>query len=1040
MLDPNAVQRLASDPAYSVYVSASAGTGKTKILCDRFLRLMLAGYPCENILCVTFTTAAAAEMAERIRTKLQKWKKIADSELTRELTELIGNAPNTQQIRLARTLDDEFLANLSKVKIQTLHSFCMDILRCFLIPEQPMTTFEILDSYQRKKFLKEAVTKVISSSDTEASIKTLACFYDYAGVLRLLTKIVLNKSKFMQFISGYQNAEELQRAIYDEHGASPYVTPEETLRNFWQELPDEIFTIAERLDAQGKPQLKQSLFEHSLSLYKTFFFTLEGTLRKKLLPAGYIRKFPGDVDILVRESERFLTFETIYNSQISAQVNAAVCTLAQAVLIAYEAIKLREGYVEYDDLLFKTIELMQTSEQAAAVLYSLDYRIDHILVDEAQDLSPEQWHVIKLVSAEFFAGDGAREIIRTVFVVGDYKQSIYSFQGADPEIFKAMKEYFRERVVGAGYKWKEVDLEISFRTTAPVLISVDRVFPTKHIPHRQGQGHVEVLELAAKAEKTEKTSGWLLPAMQASSKSPRQNLADNIAETIAGWMANGRVLAGHNRTVSPGEIMILVRKRSDFTKILSASFSKLGINYVNQDSIQLANELIAQDLLALAKFILLPDDDFNLACLLKSPVIGADEELLFKYAFDRPASLYEALQGTETCTYLDKLMSTAQSLPLYEFFASLLESDGKRLAFVKRFGGRANCILDQFLEAILRYESTYIPTLAGFVEWLEKGGAEEQKAHIQAKNAVRIMTVHSAKGLQAPIVILADAASSEQVPHEQVFWQDGKFYLALAEELGLNSKKIEQVKAHYKIARNEESQRLLYVAMTRAEDELYIAGWDNQFINSSWYRTIADSDSGCLHLAKYEPARSAQANTISPLPEFITKIPQLNPTAGQKIIATKSAAVQTSAMLRGKIIHDLLHKLPVISNQDSYINALRTKYKDDFSETEFDAIHDKATKIFSLYPEIFGANTPSEVAVARKAPDGTYMAGRIDKMVFCGDTIKIIDFKSDLVTGNRNKYSQQLNFYTHLLKEIYPDHKVETYLLWVETAELEAVN
>jgi ATP-dependent helicase/nuclease subunit A len=1039
MLNPNATQRLASDPEYSVYVSASAGTGKTKILCDRFLRLMLNGSPCENILCVTFTTAAAAEMAERIRLKLQKWKKIDDNELIQELTELTGAAPQGQQIKLARTLDDKFLANLSRVKIQTLHSFCMDVLRCYLSPEQPMATFEILDSYQRKKFLKEAMTNVINKSEMQKSIQTLGCFYDYTGVLRLLTKIALNRSKFLQFISRYRNEDELTNAIYDEHEASISITPEELQQNFWQQLPDEIFTIAERLNDMGKPQLKHALIESSPSLFKAFFFTQEGSPRKKLLLADYMRKFPDDLALLTQESERFSAFESAYNAQISAQANAAITMLAYAVLHEYETVKQREGYLEYDDLLLKTIELLQTSEQAASVLYSLDYRIDHILVDEAQDLSPEQWEIIKLLSAEFFAGDGARELTRTIFVVGDYKQSIYSFQGADPEVFKFMKDYFRQQVTEAEQKWQEVDLEVSFRTTAPVLNSVDKVFPTTHVPHRHGQGHVEVLELIAKAEKTEAASGWILPQMQPASKSPRHNLADSIAHSIASWLGKGRLLAGHNRPITPGDIMILVRKRSDFTKILSASFSKLGIACVNQDSIRLANELIAHDLLALAKFVLLPTDDFNLACLLKSPIIGVDEDTLFKYAFGRQASLYEALQNTETCAYLDQLTNKAQGLQLYEFFASLLEIDGKRLAFVSRFGGRANYVLDQFLEAVLRYESKYIPTLSGFVDWLEKGGAEEQKVHMQSKNAVRIMTVHSAKGLQAPIVILADSASSEQVPHEQIFWKDGKFYMALSQEHGLNSHKLEQVKEHYKRERAEESQRLLYVAMTRAEDELYVAGWDNQFKNSSWHKTIADSDSNHRHMEKYEQIQPEQNVEITLLPDYITQIPHVSKTVSKKINATRGTDVQTPAMLRGEIIHDLLHKLPLISNQSSYIQAIKIKNRDSFSPSELDDIHNKVTKILTLYPDIFTPNTQSEVAITRKTADGISMAGRIDKLVFSGNTIKIIDFKSDVSTIDRSKYSKQLNFYANLLKEIYPEHKLETYLLWVESAELEAV-
>jgi ATP-dependent helicase/nuclease subunit A len=1032
MLTPIEVQRLASDPDYSVYVAASAGTGKTKILCDRFLRLMLNGSPPENILCVTFTNAAAAEMEERIRLSLKKWKELSQNELKEELEKLNGVKASADECRTAQSLYDKFLQNLSRVKIQTLHSLCMDILQYYVNTDNP-NNGKIIDTFMRRKYIKESFTKVINQNENGVFLKTVANYYDFDHTLKLVSQLIGEKAKLMDYRAGHVTPAELKADVYAQHGANLDSDREKLKENFWQDLPMAIKYCGERLANLTKPQLINAINAKNFKEYKNFFFTQTGEPRKKLLPRQYEDQYPADLQSLETELQRITHYQALLNSLITSEANYALFSLAIATLDDYEVRKTHAGLVEYEDLLLNTINLLENSELAATVLHSLDYRIDHILVDEAQDLSLKQWQVINLISEEFFAGEGARKLSRTIFIVGDYKQSIYSFQGAEPAIFLKMKNYYKQRVEAAEKKWREVELSHSFRTTLPVLKSVDKIFATNHIAFRSGSGHVELLELITKDKEQTKTDDWKFPQWELSKQSSKYTLADNLAKMISSWLKEGRMLAGHKRTIAASDIMILVRKRSDFTKILGSSLAQYHIPYVNQDHVKLSQELIVQDLIALANFILLPIDDFNLACLLKSPLIDCNDEDLFNFAFNRKGALYQELdeKTRETLNHYTKL---AEQLPIYEFFSTILECHDKRLNFVRRFGKRANFILDQFLEAALTFEQNYIGTLPTFIEWLQKGGGDENAGQFHADDCLRIMTVHSAKGLQAPIIILADAASSEQTPLEQIYWHDGRPYLSILRDL--DSEKVKKIRDIYKKSQEAESMRLLYVAMTRAEDELYIAGWENQYINASWYKLLCDNITNTIASKDYSHFEESKTQAETVIPKFIREKFLTPKSINRTLTVTEPANIKTFEMLRGEVLHDLLAKLPLVSNQNDYLKEVQKNFSQEFSDEEFNELKSAVLKVIDKFPQLFGKNSFSEVPLTGYSNDNYLLNARIDKLVFEGNTIQIIDFKSDHNRDHINQYRQQLRAYESLIRTVYPDKKIESYILWIQALEL----
>lgn len=1062
-------QRLASDPTASIYVSASAGTGKTKILCDRYLRLMLTGTNPTNILCVTFTNTAANEMEERIRTKLKSWKKMPLKVLTDELTYLIGKEPMPNELFLAQNLHHTFSDNIHRTKIQTIHSFCLNILQRFSGSTQASNKFKIIEHTKKNELFGISFDKIIANPAQdpiiEKSIKALAEFYDYHTIKNHVYKASSEYMKFKNFIEKFKNEDELYNAIYQKHDAISHISKQELLDTFFTHIPTSILTDCNILKNEGEElgqKLETALKEKDFTLYKQCFLT-ENKIKNRLIKKSFIEKHEAIYHNLRNEAERTQRFNQQLNSQISAELNFALCIIVKNVLSELEVSKKQIGLVEYDDLILNTLELLKDSEYANWILYNLDFVIDHILVDEAQDLNPIQWELIKILSLEFFSGDSAREINRTLFIVGDYKQSIYSFQGAEPSAFLQVKNYFASKVTQAQKIWRELTLNTSFRTTAPVLNLVDTIFNSdqikfsledtivKHIPYRNGEGYYDIWKISEKETAKPKNDIWQLPQMDKDIIDPKLKLAKAISTTIDSWLQNRRLLHGHKRKIEPQDIMILVRKRSDFTKILSSELKKLNISVSDQERQNAIDNLIILDLLAIAKFIYLPEDDLNLANLLKSPIIGITEQELFKIAHNRPKTLWEALQNfPKPYEYLNSLSSYAKSANLYELYHKILELDYKKLEFIARFGDQAIEVIDQFLDLIFKYKSTHTESLIGFIHWLETSGIELESPQLSSQNTIKITTVHGAKGLQAPIVILADAASSEQSPHENIFWQKTydshnatlDYFLYFSSYKEFDSQSLQQIKNQDKQTRSSENQRLLYVAMTRAEDELYIAGWENNKLDNSWYNLLLKNSpsipsSPC---ELYVSGEISNKDIDYQLPSFLYKKVPPN-TFSTTTTVTKRHESDNLATKKGKIIHEILQILPYRKGEKAleYIRSLKAKYSSELPDTILDEAIELTQTNIQKFSDIFTQkHSYAEIPLIGKI-NNQVISARIDLLNIKKSSADIIDFKTDTTNDKLEKYLEQLRNYALLVKPLYKDKIINCYILWVSKQHLEKV-
>jgi ATP-dependent helicase/nuclease subunit A len=873
-IDPGVLQRQASDPDASVWVGASAGSGKTKVLTDRVLRLMLAGAAPSRILCLTFTKAAAAEMALRVSKTLSAWATIDDGALDLALFDLNGRRPGEALRIRARQLFARVVDCPGGLKIQTIHAFCQSLLRRFPLEAGVPPQFEAMDDVAARAMVAESLGEALSAARLDPTSDLGAAVLTLSGVL--------GEDEFAE-LTGHLVAERGRLAlIFDRLGG-----PARTLDEVFQTLGvsagetdngalaaacrDEAFDGAglraavgvllagQKTDIERADILSPWLAADEagrvagFEAYREAFFTKAGPPRAKLTT----QKASAAADALAGELERLIRLDEKLRALRTGACTAALLRLADGLLTRYQLKKERRACLDFDDLILRAIHLL--SGRVPWVLYKLDGGLDHILIDEAQDTNPDQWRVVAAVADEFFAGMGLRVepgVIRTVFAVGDEKQSIFSFQRADPAEFAAMRRHFADRAQAAQQLWRPVELSVSFRSVAAVLECVDAVFAddaaregvvsqadqqVRHYPFRRGAGGlVEWLPPLAPPEEAAETEAWTPPTAAArAAASPSARLAGFIAQRIRGWLDGGEKLVSRDRPIRPGDILVLVRTRSRFVNELVRALKDRGVPVAGADRMVLTDNLAVLDLAATADFLLLPDDDLTLATVLKGPFIGLTEEELFNLAHHRRGRLWPALLAKAELDpayrpavgWLTDLLARVDFVRPYELFAGLLtrpcpaDAGSGRRALLGRLGPDAQEAVDEFLAMALSFERGEAPSLQRFLGWFAASNAQVKREHEQGADQVRIMTVHGSKGLQAPIVFMPDTVG---IPTRSglVMWpEEGRAVPLYAPRRGMEATQASEARARADRRRDQEYRRLLYVALTRAEDRLYVCGW-----------------------------------------------------------------------------------------------------------------------------------------------------------------------------------------------------------------------
>ncbi len=1093
-------QRQASDPAVSAWVEASAGTGKTKVLSDRVLRLLLSGVKPEKILCLTYTKAAAVNMSNRIAGRLSRWAVTDDAELAKQVRSLLGEEPTAETLAQARRLFAMLLDTPGGMKIQTIHSFYQDILKRFPLEAGISPYFEVMDDRTAAEALQSIKAALLAKIETKpecataqalAYITTQMSEQTFPKLMNVLTQ---NRTKILSLLDRSGGSQALAQAAADRLGLTLECREEDIVAAFWEQTD---LATAKRFlaveDEKGRKRdsgrvegLRQALADKNTGLYINAFFK-DG---KRWIPIKAVLAADPEIEAWFdAETERVQKLQAKLAAVRLLMSTRAVLALAEDLLYSYKTYKQCHAKADYEDLIVQTKHLLENPQVAQWVLFKLDGGIDNVLIDEAQDTSPDQWAIIKAISDEFFYGRDGQAKNRTVFAVGDCKQSIYSFQGAEPAEFAETRRHFAEfRKQGA--EFREVNLDVSFRSTAAVLDVVNEVFaelPAKqglaeegqtirHIPSRIGEaGTVELWPLV-EPEKDENLESWQVPFERVTSESSCARLARMIAENIRQQVVNGEKLVSQNRPLRYSDFMILVQRRHPLVEELVRACKNVGVNVTGADRIKLSEQIAVQDLLSLAKFCLLPEDDLTLAEVLKSPLFGLNDDDLFKLCYRREKqSLWQRLRENPeyaaTAAILQELLALADVARPFEFFGHVLNTLGGRQKLVAQIGLEAEDGVDEFVNLSLLFEQEHTPSLQLFVEYMEEDDVEiKRELENDQSDAVRIMTVHGSKGLQAPVVIVPDTVRIKKLCREAGALMDKEllFYPFRADDYDENCVRIKQKEQQSQL---EEYHRLLYVALTRAEDKLCICGYagKNKIDESCWYELCrhalqkigSEEDGKWVYTVRGEkgavqpPEEKKQPQTTWSKPNWIaTPAPEEGPLAkplapsraddADEVCNSPLDAKHPEYFRRGLIIHKLLQFLPDLP-PDKRRSAAAEYVGRQGAELPPAEQQRLAEEVLGLlenprFAPLFGSDSKAEAAIMGEA-EGRIISGQIDRLAVLPDKVMIVDYKTNRPAAGRREdvpesYVRQLRAYRLLAEKIYVGKPVETYILWTNTAQM----
>ncbi|WP_410529930.1 UvrD-helicase domain-containing protein [Wolbachia endosymbiont (group A) of Clivina fossor] len=1201
------MRKNAINPNFSVWVNASAGTGKTKILIDRVLRLLLENK--RNILCLTFTNAAANEMENRIHSILSKWAICSESELIMDLEQLdllqirkketwipvsrtgmtgddaeitendaeviaphnhdlsenpvahpstssqhpylssqhpylssqhpylssqcvtLGSRKNKDYLTRARRLFSE-LENLG-LTIQTIHAFCYKLISNFPIEAGIAPNCTLSECKELHSII---FNKVLHNETVQDDINLIATEIDENKLRDLLYTLCIKRSisendseyikdklsapdeihdlqsettehikRLAEILSeGSKRDQSYSEILYDWCNRflvkSPIIPPLSVIpardagiqkkRNMDPSVSYSDGTGMERKDTRIEDLAKVFLKSESHEKKSISSIATKSTLEKFRDAEQIIESVQNVVFTHIKDMNSYQIFKR----------TSSLLGIFKVYVDLYSSEKSKNALLDYNDIIGLATNLLSNPNYKDWILFNLDQKIDHILVDEAQDNSISQWKIITNLCDEFFAGNDEK---RTLFVVGDVKQSIYRFQGANPHLFNYMQQYFHTKT--GGRDWISCQLEKSFRSTPEVLMLVDRIFNNfraeisfvdneiKHVPHRENdQGYIEIWPALPKCKEKEQRALQIPLTCRENYIITDRLLAQTIANRIHNWLNEGRILVAKDRHIEPRDIVILVRQRNVLVDYIISELKKANVPVVGRDYFRIMDYIAVQDLIALAEFLLLQANDLALANALKSPLFNFTEDDLFNIAYDRKEhSLWERIQDYSVVIYseLNYLINLSRIESPLALFTHILRTGKKK--FAARLGLECFEVLDEFMNLVLQFEN---PSLQAFVQWIKENNPEIKNDMQSERNAVRIMTIHKSKGLQAPIVFLVDTNTVPRNSESIIF--DGTevpFWCGKN-----NNAYCDQVKREKKLEDYNEYLRLLYVALTRAEDELYILSKE-PVQKGSWYDLITQYGEPyekkqaylqpifkekvevlcvnanypyiykkrdyfdvpvislppnlsmsfqCLTLESSKKEGEPASATHSPVSFQHLMLESREKEAWIPVSATwmtnrgtgmtESSAETKDSYTRGLIIHSILQYMPKIEKERRK-NWVR-KYLDNINTSEDkDEIYSKILAFNEKYGYLFDLEGKSEITLSGII-DGEPVLVRLDRLCITQDKAIIIDYKShrNVSVSLLNEIKKQMLTYKTLVQEIYPNKQVECVVIWVEDLTIQS--
>ncbi|WP_170582207.1 double-strand break repair helicase AddA [Ruegeria arenilitoris] len=1088
----------AARPDASTWLAANAGSGKTRVLTDRVARLLLDGVQPQHILCLTYTKAAASEMQNRLFKRLGEWAMLDDAALLRQLTELgVEGVIDPDRLARARTLFARAIETPGGLKIQTIHSFCASLLRRFPLEAGVSPQFSEMED-RAAALLREEIVEDFAEGPQARLIEDVARHITDTGFDKLTAAIAQKRTLVTPAL---QWPDLLARfglpEGFDEGAllAQVFLGGEvELIRSILPALAGGGKTdakAAEKLSGFTEPALGQlpeleDVFLTGKSAKEPFTAKI-GSFPTKALREGVLAGQMDPLEALMRRVEAAREGRL---ALAAARKSMVLHRFAAAFLPEYERLKQLRGWLDFDDLILRARLLLNDPAVAAWVLYRLDGGIDHILVDEAQDTSPDQWDVVEKLAQEFTSGEGARSgVERTIFVVGDKKQSIYSFQGADPQAFDRMQAEFGRKLQESGSKLWDWTLEYSFRSSSSILSLVDILFENraeagfqKESQHRAFKadlpGRVDLWPVVEKIEDTDE-GDWTDPVDRPAAQHHTVILANQIAARIKAMIDAGETIPEDGptrgtfvrRKVRPGDFLILVQRRSDlFAEIIRACKAQ-GLPIAGADRLKVGAELAVKDLAALLSFLATPEDDLSLATVLKSPLFGWSEQMLFDLAHRRQERyLWAALRQRagdfpETLAVLNDLRGQVDFLRPYDLIERVLTRHDGRRKLLGRLGAEAEDGINALLSQALAYERSDIPSLTGFLVWMQTDDLEIKRQMTGVGDMIRVMTVHGSKGLEAPIVILPDTGKRQPPRDTEIMVADGTPLWKVPADLSPSL--IARARDDARQREENERLRLLYVALTRAEKWLIVAAaGDLGRDGSSWYQLVEEAmgragateipGTGIRRLAHgdweglpldHRPTPEPVQDTLPdlfhrPAPEPIPDPETLSPSdlGGAKALPGEIGLEEEAAKLRGTRLHLLLEHLAE-APRDRWDQLCARLLPDRQDGDRRDLLAEAAGVLTApdLTP-VFAPDALAEVPVSATL-DGRRIHGVIDRLIVTDDVVQVIDFKSNATVPDRAETCpegllRQMGAYAAALSQIYPGREIRTAILWTRTARL----
>ena len=1124
-------QSQASDPRVHAALSASAGTGKTQVLTARVLRLLLQGARPESILCLTFTKAAAAEMANRIGARLAAWVRLKDTELGQDLIHL--GERNTPELReRARQLFARVLDCPGGLKIQTIHAFSQSLLAAFPAEAGIVPGFQPLEGRAEQELVRRTLADLLAEAEGHqderliADVQRLSRRLGEAGAIEYL-QICARRPETMAAFGTAESIEPRIRELLQ----LPVDTHEDSVEDYIaRHCGDERFDcdllravaqanrswgVATGISNAAKIDdwLALTPIERAAELknLRKIILTDKDTLKvsagqSKAEPhyeehAGRLATLIGDLLRIQRGAE--------FAADIAAGLRAG-----QAFALAYTRAKRAAGVADFNDLIDWTRRLLKEPGMGEWVRYKLDRQVDHVLVDEAQDTNAAQWEIIDRLVDEFFSGSReAEQRMRTLFMVGDFKQAIYGFQGTDPARFNEAREHFKARAAALdpdgddlfSYQartqaFRDLSIAASFRSAQPVLDVVDAVIDTVG-PAAIGLAEAPPPHRAHHASRPGQVELWqpfAIPESEDDSDEGEERwislrdrkYAEELAERIRAMIEEAPILASTERPLSAGDILVLVRSRGELASLIVARLFSAGVPVAGVDRLHLHEPLAVQDLLAAVKFAVQPGDDLSLACLLVSPLIGWDQEQLRALAYGRDGRLWRALRerARENDVFaaaheaLSELLRIADFTTPARFLETILTGpmQGRRKIY-SRLGMAARDAIDELMNSALEFERTETASLDRFLAWFSRGTVDVQRDPGAPANEVRVMTVHGAKGLEAPVVLLADATAdparlgrtplSMDIPLEGI--GDAPLLRPRKEERG---PPFEEAIADRERRDSEEHLRLLYVALTRAADRLIVSGVRPKERKDGadprpagcWHRTveqamlpIAEAGQGhvALRYASGAPILPRRSRARAELPATVVPLWATRPAPPEarppRPLAPSAIAVDDErapppseamrrAALRGIWIHHLLELLPAVSPEARLLAADRWLER-SAGVANSEVRKEIAAQVCEIianppFAPLFGVNSLGEAPLAATLPDGRVIAGTVDRLLVADGLVSVIDFKTGRVPPTDADipaaHRAQMSAYTQALRVIFPGRRVSASLLYTAGPKL----